>query len=89
MEKIPAKYQCHIQVFSEEASKQFPEPCIWDHAIELKPKASSSIPRKVYQLTQDKQKVLLEFVQEQLAKGYICPIKESLCGTILLYKEKR
>ena len=26
--KIPAKYQHHIQVFSEEASRQFPEPCI-------------------------------------------------------------
>ena len=26
--KIPAKYQCHIQVFSEEASRWFPEPCI-------------------------------------------------------------
>ena len=26
--KIPAKYQCHIQVFSEEALKHFPEPCM-------------------------------------------------------------
>ena len=70
--KIPAKYQHHIQVFSKEAAKWFPEPHIWDHTIKLKPKAPSSIPRKVYQLMQDEKKVLLEFVQEQLAKGYIC-----------------
>ena len=68
--KIPAKYQCHIQVFSEEASRWFPEPCIWDHAIELKPGALSSIPGKVYQLTQEEQKALLKFIQEQWAKGY-------------------
>ena len=60
--KIPAKYHCHLSVFSEEASHQFPEPHIWDYAIELKPGALSSIPGKVYQLTQDEQKVLLEFV---------------------------
>ena len=73
--KIPAKYQCHAHIFSEEAARQFPEPCIWDHAIELKPGAPSSIPGKVYQLTQEEQKALLEFVQEQQVKGYIHPSK--------------
>ena len=48
--KIPAKYHCHLSVFSEKASHRFPEPCIWDHAIELKPGALASIPGKVYQL---------------------------------------
>ena len=71
--KIPAKYHCHLKVFSEEASQQFPEPHIWDHAIELKPGAPSSIPGKVYQLMQDEQKALLNFVREhvtgQLAGG--------------------
>ena len=60
--KIPVKYHCHLQVFSEEASQQFPEPRIWDHAIELKLGAPSSILGKVYQLTQDEQKALLNFV---------------------------
>ena len=66
---IPAKYQCHTHVFSEEAARWFPEPHIWDLAIELKPGAPSSIPGKVYQLTQEEQEALLEFVQEQQAKG--------------------
>ena len=49
--EIPAKYQWHSKVFSEEAVQCFPESWIWDHAIELKPNVPSTIPRKVYQLT--------------------------------------
>ena len=86
--KIPVKYHHHLSVFSEEASHRFPEPCIWDHAIELKPGALSSIPGKVYQLTQDKQKALLEFVQEQQAKGYICPSKSPYAAPFFFIKKK-
>ena len=86
--KIPAKYQCHAQVFSEEASKWFPKPHIWDHAIELKPGALSSIPGKVYQLSQDEQKALLEFVQEQQAKGYIHPSKSPYMAPFFFIKKK-
>ena len=85
--KIPAKYQHHIQVFSEEASRQFPEPCIWDHAIKLKLGAPPSIPGKVYQLTQDKQKALLKFVQEQQAKGYIWPSKSPYAVPFFIKKK--
>ena len=60
--RIPAKYHHHLSVFSEEASHRFLEPCIWDHAIELKLGVPLSIPGKVYQLTQNEQKALLEFI---------------------------
>ena len=86
--KIPTKYHCHLSVFSEEASHRFPEPCIWDHAIELKPGAPSSIPGKVYQLMQDEQKALLEFIQEQQAKGYICPSKSLYTAPFFFIKKK-
>ena len=86
--KIPAKYHCHLSVFSEEASHRFPEPCIWDHAIELKSEAPSSIPGKVYQLTQDEQKALLEFVWEQQVKGYICPSKSPYAAPFFFIKKK-
>jgi len=33
---IPQHYQHHARVFSEEAAQCFPEPRIWDHAIDLK-----------------------------------------------------
>ena len=86
--RIPAKYQWHLWVFSEEASHWFPEPCIWDHTIELKPGAPSSIPGKVYQLTQDEQKVLLDFIQEQQVKGYICPSKSPYVAPFFFIKKK-
>ena len=86
--KIPAKYHCHFSVFSEEASHRFPEPHIWDHAIEFKPGAPSSIPRKVYQLMQDEQKALLEFIQEQQAKGYIRPLKSPYVAPFFFIKKK-
>ena len=86
--KIPAKYQHHAQVFSKEAAKWFPEPHIWDHDIKLKPRAPSSIPGKVYQLTQDEQKVLLKFVQEKQAKGYIYPLKSPYAAPFFFIKKK-
>ena len=86
--KIPAKYYHHLSMFSEEASYRFPEPCIWDHAIELKPGAPSSILGKVYQLTQDEQEALLEFIQEQQAKGYIRPSKSPYAVPFFFIKKK-
>ena len=86
--KIPAKYHHHLSVFSKEASNRFPEPHIWDHAIELKPGAPSSIPGKVYQLMQDKQKALLEFVWEQQVKGYICPSKSPYAAPFFFIKKR-
>ena len=86
--KIPAKYHHHLSVFSEEASHRFPEPRIWDHAIELKPGAPSSISGKVYQLTQDEQKALLEFVWEQQEKGYIRPSKSPYAVPFFFIKKK-
>ena len=86
--KILAKYHHHLSVFSEEASHRFPEPHIWDHAIKLKPGAPMSIPGKVYQLTQDKQKALLEFIWEQQAKGYICPSKSPYATPFFFIKKK-
>ena len=86
--KIPVKYHRHLSVFSEEASHRFPEPRIWDHAIELETGAPSSIPGKVYQLTQDEQKALLEFVREQQAKGYIHPSKSPYVAPFFFIKKK-
>src|SRR5580692_11397596 len=86
--EIPDKYKQHSHVFNEEAVHRFPEPQIWDHAIELKPNAPSTIPGKVYQLTQDEQKALLEFVKEQQAKGYIHPSKSPYAAPFFFIKKK-
>ena len=86
--EIPAKYQQHSHVFSKEAVQHFPESWIWDHAIELKPNAPSMIPGKVYQLTQDEQKALLDFIKEQQVKGYIHPSKSPYVAPFFFIKKK-
>jgi len=67
LEKIPLKYQRHAKVFSESAAQRFPESRIWDHAIELKPGAPSSLPGKIYSLTVAEQEELQKFVKEHTA----------------------
>jgi len=68
---IPTEYQHHHKVFSEEAAQRFPESRIWDHTIELKPGAPSTLPGKIYALSQLELQELAKFVKEHLAKGYI------------------
>jgi len=68
---ILMEYRCHHKVFSEEAAQRFPESHVWDHTIELKPGAPSTLPRKIYALSQLELQELQKFVKEHLAKGYI------------------
>ena len=44
---LPEEYQKHAQVFSEEKAQRFPEPRIWDHAIELKKDTPATLPGKM------------------------------------------
>ena len=85
---IPLQYQKHVKVFSEQRAQRFPEPHIWDHAIDLKPGAPSTLPGKVYSLTQSEQQALQEFVKEHLAKGYIRPSKSPYAAPFFFIKKK-
>jgi len=85
---IPAEYQRHHKVFSEEAAQRFPESRIWDHAIELKPGAPSTLPRKIYALSQLELQELAKFVKEHLAKGYIRPSKSPYAAPFFFIKKK-
>ena len=85
---IPDEYKRHQRVFGEEESRRFPGPRIWDHAIELKPGAPSTIPGRIYALTQVEQKALETFVQEHLTKGYIRPSKSPYASPFFFIKKK-
>ena len=85
---IPAKYRHHERIFSEEASQRFPEPRIWDHAIELKPGAPSTLPGKIYPLNPLEQEELRKFVQDHLSKGYIRPSKSPYASPFFFIKKK-
>ena len=51
-DKIRLQYHKFSKVFSKEASHEFPPTMVWDHAIELKPNAPTTLPGKIYPLSQ-------------------------------------
>jgi hypothetical protein len=69
--KIPKEYQRHGKVFSEEKSQQLPRHTIWDHAIELLPNASDTLPSRLLSLNQKEQEEMQKFVEEHLQQGTI------------------
>jgi len=85
---IPAEYKRHRKVFSEEAAQRFPESRVWDHMIELKPGAPSTLPGKIYALSQLELQELQKFVKEHLTKGYICPSKSPYAAPFFFIKKK-
>jgi len=85
---IPTEYRRHRKVFSEEAMQRFPELRVWDHAIKLKLGAPSTLPRKIYALSQLELQELQKFVKEHLAKGYIRPLKSPYAAPFFFIKKK-
>ena len=88
MPTLSKEYVRHRKVFSEEESQRFPGPCIWDHAIELKKDAPSTLPGKIYSLTQPEQKALEEFIRDHMKKGYIRPSKSPYVSPFFFIKKK-
>ncbi len=86
--KVPAEYQHHHHVFSEEAAQWFPPMRPWDHAIDLKPDTPNIIDCKVYPLTQEEDKALVVFLEEQLKKGYIVPSISPYASPFFFVKKK-
>jgi hypothetical protein len=68
---VPAEYERHEQVFSEEESHRFPPAHSWDHAINFKPGSPESLNCKVYATMPREQANLREWLDDMLARGYI------------------
>ena len=86
--RLLKQYQQYNQVFSEQKAQRFPKKKSWDHAIELKKDAPSTLPGKVYSLTQTEQKALTEFLKKHLEKGYIRPSKSPYAAPFFFIKKK-
>jgi Reverse transcriptase (RNA-dependent DNA polymerase) len=69
--ELPAKYQRHAIVFSEEVAKRFPLAQLKDHIIKLKDGAPDTINCKVYPLTKPEQEATRKFIEENEALGFI------------------
>ncbi len=85
---IPEKYKQHAKVFNEEVSQRFPPKRPWDHTIELKLETPDVIDCKIYPLTQEEDKALVTFLDEQLKKGYIRSSKSPYASPFFFIKKK-
>jgi hypothetical protein len=65
-EIVPKCYHRYGRVFQEEASERFPAPRKWDHAIDLKLDAPSSIDCRVYPLLPKEKEAQHAFIEENL-----------------------
>jgi Reverse transcriptase (RNA-dependent DNA polymerase) len=65
-EIVPEKYHRHGKVFSEQASERFPGPRPWDHAIDLKQDAPTSINCRVYPMAPKEKEEQKKFLEANL-----------------------
>ena len=68
---LPPEYKRHAHIFDKNAAKHFPPSWPEDHAIRLKPRAPSEINCKIYPLTKQEMEATWEFLNKNLALGYI------------------
>ena len=84
---IPLELMDYWDVFDKKKAEQFPEPRPWDHAINFKP---DFIPKdcKVYPLTPQEHKEMDKFIDKNLAKGYIWPLKFPMASPFFFVAKK-
>ena len=86
--ELPLVYKRYTSVYSKEEAQQFPPSCTWDHTIDFKDRAPDAIDCKVYPMTRTDNKALDKFIDEQLAKGYICPLISPYASSFFFIKKK-
>jgi hypothetical protein len=69
---VSKEYHKYSKVFSEVNSHRLPQHHPSDHAIDLKLDTLETLKSKVYLIPHNEQGALNKFIEEQLAKGYIC-----------------
>jgi len=71
---VPQKFHKWLKVFEKAKSKKIPVRKPWDYIINLR---ENFVPRKkkTYLILREEKKELREFIEEQLKKEYIRPLK--------------
>ena len=83
---VPPELHDYLDVFSETKAARFPSRKPYDHKIELKP--GFKLKRhKLYSLTLEEDKLLQEFLTENLKKG-IYPSLDIRHGLILFLRDE-
>jgi len=86
-ELVPKKYHEHLKLFSKKASERYPEPRPYDHEIHLKPEFKP-IRQSPYSLNPAQTKLAKEFIEENLAKGYIKHSKSDMASPLFFVGKK-
>ena len=85
---VPPLYHQHERVFSKVAAHHFPASREWDHAIDLKPDAPTTLDCKVYPLSLAEDIALQTFLSKNLDKGYIRQSKSPYAFPFFFIKKK-
>ena len=86
-EMLPAEVLDYKDVFDKQTAEHFPELWPWDHTIDLK---EDFVPKdcKIYLLSPPEQLELDKFIDENLAKGYIRPLKSPMASPFFFIDKK-
>jgi len=87
-ELVPEWYHRHGKVFSETASERFPDRRPWDHAIELKDDAPTSINCCVYPLSPKEKEEQRKFLSQNLRLQRIRRSKSPYASGFFLIRKK-
>ena len=74
-EDLPNYIQFFTHLFNKKKFEKLPERCEWDHKINLMNEAPQELNTKAYAMTLKKEKVLNQWLDEQLKAGLIVELK--------------
>jgi len=86
-EVVPKVYHEYKDVFNKENFDELPPQRPWDHTVELLP-GDHVIDCKTYNFTNDEQKELELFLEENLKSGQIRPSKSPFASAFFFIKKK-
>jgi len=86
-EMVPKKFLKWRKVFGKVESERMPTRKIWDHAIDLK-EMFKPCKGKIYPLSKNEREKAQNFMQDQLRKGYIRPLKSPQTSSVFFVDKK-
>jgi hypothetical protein len=84
---VPEEYHAYGTVFSQKASERMPTCKPYDHAINLKAGESLPKPAKLYPMSRIERNSLDEWIDAELAKGYIRTSKSPTAAPVFFVKK--
>ncbi len=88
LDNVQLPYRDYRNMFEQRKGKGLPPSQPWDHAIDLKPRAPTTLISKTICLSQTKQRELSQFLKEHTKRGTIQPLKSPYAALFFFIKKK-